>query len=69
MSRRFTLTPLACALALHLLPVGAAADTPLPASQQQQIDYDIPAGSLEDVLLAISQRSGNAIAYDQEQED
>ncbi|MFV2948357.1 TonB-dependent receptor plug domain-containing protein, partial [Pseudomonas japonica] len=67
MSRRFTLTPLACALALHLLPVSAMAETTLPASQQQQVDYDIPAGSLEDVLLAISQRSGNAIAYDQEQ--
>ena len=68
MSRRFTLTPLACALALHLLPATVLAETAsAPASLQQQLDYDIPAGSLEEVLLAISQRSGKAIAYDQAQ--
>ncbi|MFD2644373.1 TonB-dependent receptor [Pseudomonas japonica] len=68
MHQRFTLASLACVLAIQGLPATVFADSATaPASQQQQVEYDIPAGSLEDVLLAISQRSSKAIVYDQAQ--
>lgn len=61
----FTLAPLACALALGglTLPTLALAQTDA-ASVQSVIDFNIPAGPLDEVLLSISQQSGHPIAFD-----
>ncbi|MBK5477390.1 MULTISPECIES: TonB-dependent receptor [unclassified Pseudomonas] len=61
----FTLAPLACALALGglTLPTLALAQNEA-TSVQTVIDFNIPAGPLDEVLLSISQQSGHPIAFD-----
>ena len=61
----FTLAPLACALALGglALPTLALAQNEA-VSVQNVIDFNIPAGPLDEVLLSISQQSGHPIAFD-----
>jgi iron complex outermembrane receptor protein len=61
----FTLAPLACALALGglALPSLVLAQNDA-AAVQKVIDFNIPAGALDEVLLSISQQSGHPIAFD-----
>jgi iron complex outermembrane receptor protein len=61
----FTLAPLACALALSTLALPSLAlSANAQTSVQQVLDFDIPAGPLDEVLLSIAQQSGQPIAFD-----
>ena len=61
----FTLAPLACALALGglALPSLVLAQNDA-AAVHKVIEFNIPAGPLDEVLLSISQQSGHSIAFD-----
>lgn len=62
-THRFSLTPLAFALALGTLhaPAGAASE---PGGQQHVLAFDLPAGALDATLTAIARQSGRSISYD-----
>ncbi len=58
----------ALALAIHVAIVGAPLLAALPAQAQQQLQrYDIPAGTLGDVLSRYAREAGVAISFNSEQ--